>query len=163
MVICLLPYIHTFLLAVVNYNFYTKKMHIFALTSVAQLVGYHPSKQKVVGLILVRAHAWVAGSSPDGMHTRPIHISLSHQCFSVSPSPSLPLSLKINKIISLLHVFNIYNLMSFSTCLKLWLNCCFTVAKNSTNCLVFTFSFIFCTFRNNFTVMFCLNKSLGVV
>ena len=34
------------------------------LTSVAQLVGHLPAKWKVMGLILVRAHAWVVGLVP---------------------------------------------------------------------------------------------------
>ena len=91
MVIGLLPYIHTFLLAVVNYNFYTKKMHIFALTSVAQLVGYHPSKQKVVGLIPGQGTRLGCGFLPrrDAYETDP-HFSLTPMflcvCFSL-PSP----------------------------------------------------------------------------
>ena len=48
---------------------------------------------------LVRVHAWVAGSVPsrDLYERKPIDVSLSHRCFSPFLSPSLPLSLKINK------------------------------------------------------------------
>ena len=44
----------------------------------------------------VRAHAWVVGSVPgQGVYGRqPVNVSLSHQCFSHSLNPSLPLSLK---------------------------------------------------------------------
>ena len=47
----------------------------------------------------VRAHSSLAGSVPIwGMFgSQPMDVSLSHRCFS--PSPSLPLSLKINKIL----------------------------------------------------------------
>ena len=47
----------------------------------------------------VRAHALLAGSVPIwGMFgSQPMDVSLSHQCFSLSPS--LPLSLKINEIL----------------------------------------------------------------
>ena len=34
------------------------------LTSVAQLVGHHPAKQKAAGSIPSWVHAWVAGSAP---------------------------------------------------------------------------------------------------
>ena len=47
----------------------------------------------------VRAYAWVAGLVPGGgaQERQPIDVSFSHWCFSPSLSPSLPLSLKINK------------------------------------------------------------------
>ena len=63
-----------------------------ALTCVAQLVGQCPAKQKVTGSIPVRAHAWVVGPVLSwGMYERqPVHVSLTHQCFS--------LSLKINTL-----------------------------------------------------------------
>ena len=41
-----------------------------ALTGVAQLVGSHPTKQKVEVHFLVRAHAWVLGQVPSGGHAR---------------------------------------------------------------------------------------------
>ena len=41
---------------------------------------------------LVRAHAWVAGLVLSWRQV--INVSLSHQCFSPSLSPSLPLSLE---------------------------------------------------------------------
>ena len=42
------------------------------------------------------SHAWVEGSVPgQGVYERqPIDVSVSHQCFSLSLSPSLPISLK---------------------------------------------------------------------
>ena len=58
-----------------------------ALTGVTQLVGCHPTKPKV------------ASSIPgQGTYKRqPIDVSLSYRCSSPSFSPSLPLSVKINK------------------------------------------------------------------
>ena len=49
---------------------------------------------------LVRARAWVAGQVPSWGCARgnKIDVSLTHGCFSPSLSPSLPLSLKVNKI-----------------------------------------------------------------
>ena len=50
------------------------------MTSVAQWVEHSPIKQKVEGSILVRTHAWVAGSVPSwGSYERQlISVSLSH-------------------------------------------------------------------------------------
>ena len=46
----------------------------------------------------VRAHAWVAGQVPSwGRQRQPLDISLAQQCFFPPLSPSLPLSLNINK------------------------------------------------------------------
>ena len=58
--------------------------------------GHRPENQRLQGWFLVRAQAWVVGSFAGcTMYERlPVHISLSHQCFSSSLSPSLPLSLK---------------------------------------------------------------------
>ena len=67
------------------------KAHRRALTSVAQLVEHHPAKQKVISLIL-RARAWVAClvSSWSTCERQLIDVSLTHQWFSPSLSPSLP-------------------------------------------------------------------------
>ena len=46
----------------------------------------------------VRTQAWVAGQVPSWGAQEATSRHLSHQCFSPSFSPSLPLSLKINKI-----------------------------------------------------------------
>ena len=58
--------------------------------------------------LLIRAHAWIAGSVPvQGVYkSQPINVSLSHQCFSPSLFPSLPLSLKVNKLNIFLKIKN---------------------------------------------------------
>ena len=73
---------------------FPKVLVVVALDSVAQLVGLSSLKRVQFS---VKAHAWGAGSVPSsGSYKRqPIHVSLSHQCFSLSLSPSLPLSLKL--------------------------------------------------------------------
>ena len=63
-----------------------------ALTGVAQWVRCRPENQRVAGLFLARAHAWVAGQLPGGGMRE-----ATHGRFSPSLFPSLPLSLKINK------------------------------------------------------------------
>ena len=64
-----------------------------ALTSVPQLVGRRLA-HKVPCLILVRAHAWAVGLVPGWRRMR----EAAHQrYFSPFLSPSLPLSLKLNK------------------------------------------------------------------
>ena len=69
-----------------------------ALTDVAQLVEHHPTKWKVAGSIPSQACAWVAGLVPGQGLWETQAISISHiGCFFSSLSPSLPLSLKINK------------------------------------------------------------------
>ena len=71
-----------------------------ALTGMAQLVGHHLTKQKVIWVqFQVRAHAWVAGLVRSwGVRKRqPIDVSPPHWCFSPSLSPSLPFSLKIDR------------------------------------------------------------------
>ena len=64
------------------------KAHTFALTSVAQLVGHHPTKQKVPGSI-----------PSQGTHLRLQGLVPSKGAYQRQPMfPSLPcLSLKINK------------------------------------------------------------------
>ena len=46
------------------------KTHTSAWTSVAQLVGCHPAKWKVVVWFPVRSHAWVVGLVTVGVHER---------------------------------------------------------------------------------------------
>ena len=46
----------------------------------------------------VRAHAWVMGSVPSGGLNERHPINVSHISVSLTLSPSLPLSVKINKI-----------------------------------------------------------------
>ena len=70
------------------------------LSCVAQLVGPYSTKWKSADSIPGQG-TYLSGSSVlrRGTYKRqPIHVSLSHRCFSPSFSPSLPLSLKINKI-----------------------------------------------------------------
>ena len=61
----------------------------------------HKVNDRQFNSFLVRAHAWTAGLIPGrGVYEgQLINVSLSHQYFSLSLSPSLPLSLKINKIL----------------------------------------------------------------
>ena len=63
---------------------------------VAQLVGSHSQSERSPVQFPVRAHARVAFSVPGqgSCKRQAIDVSLSHQCFSPSLSPSLPLSLK---------------------------------------------------------------------
>ena len=63
----------------------------WAMTSVAQCLGRYSAKEKVIGLIPVRARVRVQVPFPVRMHMRQaIHVSPSHPCFSPSPSPSHP-------------------------------------------------------------------------
>ena len=55
---------------------------------VGQLVGHHPAKQRVAGLISVRAHAWVAGSTRSMFFS---HINVSHPLSSPLQIHTLPL------------------------------------------------------------------------
>ena len=65
-----------------------------ALTGVAQWIGCHPANQNVQFLFQfpVRAHAWVEGQVPSWEHVRS-----NHTLMFLFLSPSLPLSLEINK------------------------------------------------------------------
>ena len=47
-----------------NKEYRLLKMFAGALTHMAQLVGQQPTRQRVTGLMLVRAHAGVASSVP---------------------------------------------------------------------------------------------------
>ena len=66
------------------------------LTGVAQWVGCHPTNCKVTGSISVQGMCLGCGPSPqlEAGKRQPIDVSLAHQCFSPSVSPSFPLSLK---------------------------------------------------------------------
>ena len=57
----------------------------------------------------LRAHAWVAGQVPRVGETQKATngCSLTHQCFSLSLSPSCPFSLKINTIFKICMDFNL--------------------------------------------------------
>ena len=72
------------------------KFTTYALTHVDHFVGHLSAKRKVATWFLIRAHAWVVGSVPgQGMYERQlIDVSLSHQSFSPSLSPSFSRSLK---------------------------------------------------------------------
>ena len=67
----------------------------------AQTVGCHPTKRKVTGSIPGQGTCLGCGFSPwvRACERQSIDVSLSHPCFFPSLSPSLPLSLKINKIL----------------------------------------------------------------
>ena len=75
-----------------------------ALTDVAQLVGHCPAKAKGCQFDSRSGHAWVVGQVTCWGHLyeascmrQSIDVSLAHPSFSCSLSPSLLLSLKINK------------------------------------------------------------------
>ena len=70
-----------------------------ALTRVAQLVGHCPAKQKFASLIPVwgTCLSFKYGLLLGPNERQLMDVSLSHQCFFPSLSPSHPLSLKINK------------------------------------------------------------------
>ena len=64
-----------------------------ALAGGAQWIEHQPENQRVSGWFPVRAHAWLAGQVLSaGARERQPHIDVS-----LPLSPSLPLSLKINK------------------------------------------------------------------
>ena len=64
----------------------------------------------------VRAHAWVAGQVPREGHVIGNH---TYRCFSPSLSPSLPLSLKINKVFFLMSSFSVLIHCSFPSLLPI--------------------------------------------
>ena len=81
------------------YRFHSETILLPALTGVAQRVGCRPANRQVAGLIPGQGTCVGGGPGPLlGMcERRLMHVSLVHPCFSPSLSPSLPLSLKINK------------------------------------------------------------------
>ena len=81
------------------YLFPSIKVLGIALTGVAQLVGNYPAKERIAGSIPSQGTCLGVGSIPrQGVFKKqPINVSVSHQCFSPSLSPSFPFSLNINK------------------------------------------------------------------
>ena len=69
-----------------------------ALAGVAQWIEHSPANQRVAGSIPSQGTGLGWGRVPSRRHTKE---STTHWCFSPSLSPSLPLSLKVNKIKSL--------------------------------------------------------------
>ena len=69
------------------------------LAGVAQWVGHHPADQRVTGSIPSQGTCLGCGPGPRwGAHGRqPIDVSRTHSYSSPSLSPSLPISLNINK------------------------------------------------------------------
>ena len=69
------------------------------LVGVAQWIECQPANQEVAGSIPCQGTCMGCGLGPSlGVCERqPADVSLTLQCFSPSLSPSLPLSLKINK------------------------------------------------------------------
>ena len=69
------------------------------LTSIAQVVGHHPTKQKVKIWFRIRAHAWIVGSVPakDRSSRGSLLMFLSHITVHLPLFSSFPLSLEINK------------------------------------------------------------------
>ena len=63
-----------------------------ALAGIAQWIEHGLQTKRLLVQFPVRAHAWVAGQVPSGGHMRG-----NHTLIFLSLSPSLPLSLKINK------------------------------------------------------------------
>ena len=72
-----------------------------ALTSMAQWVEHCPEKQRVAASTPSRGTCLGCGpgSQLGACERQLINVSLVHRCFFLSLSPSLPPSLKINKIL----------------------------------------------------------------
>ena len=70
-----------------------------ALAGVAQWIEHQPANQKVTGSIPSWGTCLVCGPGPwlGPCNRQLINVSLTHQHFTHFPSPSLPLSLKVNK------------------------------------------------------------------
>ena len=84
---------YTLLFKIITKGLYTGPWPVWVTS-----LGIIPWSKRSSVQFWVRAHAPVEGSFLQGVYERqPIDISLSHWCFSPVPSPSLPLSLKINK------------------------------------------------------------------
>ena len=73
-------------------------MKEFSITWLVWLswLGIVPQRERSWVWSLLGAHAWAVGlvPSPDVCKRQPIDVSLLHWCFSSSPSPFLPFSLK---------------------------------------------------------------------
>ena len=81
----------------INYKHESIKMREKALASVDQWIECWSANQKV-GSIPLRVHAWVVSQVPSCGYARGNQsMFLSHMDGCISFSPSLPLSLKINK------------------------------------------------------------------
>ena len=83
-----------------NFPSYSFKQYISTLVGVAQWNESWPVDGKVTGLIPSQGTCLGCGPGPQsGACERQPHtdVSLTHQCFSPSLSPSFPLSLKINQ------------------------------------------------------------------
>ena len=78
----------------------SSKTVISALTGVAQWVEGHPVNQQAAGSIPSQGTrlGYRPGPQMGACERQPVNVSLAHRCFFPSPSPSLPLSLKISKI-----------------------------------------------------------------
>ena len=76
-----------------------KEMHP-ALTDVAQCIECRPANRKVTGSIPSEGTClgYRPGPQLGPCERKPIEVSLAHQCFPPCLSPSLPLSLKLNKV-----------------------------------------------------------------
>ena len=70
-----------------------------ALAGVAQWIQCWPVNRKVAGLIPSQGTCLDCRSGPQlgAFERQPVNVPIVHQCFSPFPSPSLPLSLKIDK------------------------------------------------------------------
>ena len=69
------------------------------MADVAWWIELRPANQRVASSIPGQGTCLVCGQGPQlGVCERqPVDVSLTYECFSSSLSPSLPLSLKINK------------------------------------------------------------------
>ena len=76
------------------------KKNCFALAGVAQWTEHWPVDPKAASSIPIQGTCLDCrpGRWLEACKRQPTDVSFSHQCFSPSLSPSLPLSLKINKI-----------------------------------------------------------------
>ena len=75
------------------------KYYYLALAGVAQWIEHRHGNQRVASLIPNQGTClgWGPGPWLGVCERQPVDVSLTHQCFSSSLSPSLPISLKINK------------------------------------------------------------------
>ena len=76
---------------IITFNYYNKQK--IALADVAQWIECRPSNQRVTSLIPSQSTAWVTDQVPN----RGTWEAITYWCLSPFLSPSLPLSLKVNK------------------------------------------------------------------